>query len=205
MEFSDVLRGRRMTRRYRPDPVPPEIVERIARVVRRAPSAGFSQGHRLVVVTDRAARERIADIAEESWYVERGDPPWLSVAPVLLVLGVREADYHERYTRPDKLEDGAEITWPAPYWWVDAGAFLMLLQLTAIDAGLATGFATVRRTGRLREFLAIPEDIAVVGIITIGYSAEDDTEVAEFSVRLRSRRKPLDQLVRHDTWDPHAR
>lgn len=200
MEFTDVLRGRRMTRRYRPDPVPPETVERIARVVRRAPSAGFSQGHRLVVVTDPATRERIADIAEESWYVERGMPKWLSVAPVLMVLGVREEDYHERYTQADKLEDGAEITWPAPYWWVDAGAFLMLIQLTAIDEGLATGFVTVRRTGKLRELLGIPDDIAVVGLVTIGYSAEDDAQVADISSRMRSRRKPYDQLVRHDTW-----
>ncbi|MGH3388862.1 MAG: nitroreductase family protein [Actinomadura sp.] len=204
MEFTDVLRRRRMTRRYRPDPVSPETVERIVRVVRRAPSAGFSQGHRLIVVTDAATRERIADIAEESWYVERGMPKWLSVAPVLIVLGVSEADYHARYTQPDKLEDGAEITWPAPYWWVDAGAFLMLIQLTAIDAGLATGFVTVRRTDRLREFLGIPDDIAIVGLVTIGHSAEDDEEVAEFADRMRSRRKPLDELVRYETWSPPA-
>ncbi|WP_067803863.1 nitroreductase family protein [Actinomadura formosensis] len=196
MEFDDVLAARRMVRRYRDDPVPAETVEKIVRVIRRAPSAGFSQGHRLVVVTRRATRERIAECAEEHLYPDR----WLSVAPVLMVLGIREDDYHDRYTRPDKLIDGEEIDWPAPYWWVDSGAFLMLLQLAAIDAGLAAGFATVRRTDELKALLGLPDDIAVVGVITIGHPREDATPPSD-TARLRSMRKPLDALVRHESWE----
>ena len=51
-----------------------------------------------------------------------------------------EADYYERYQRLDKLEvtAGTEIEWPAPYWYVDAGAAAMVLMLAAIDEGLAT-------------------------------------------------------------------
>jgi FMN reductase [NAD(P)H] len=45
--------------------------------VHRAPSAGFSQGHRLVVVTSPELRAQIAGIAE-GWYLERGWPPWIS-------------------------------------------------------------------------------------------------------------------------------
>ncbi|MER7548218.1 nitroreductase family protein [Actinomadura sp.] len=198
MEFDDVLAARRMVRRYRPDPVPPETVDRIARVIRKAPSAGFSQGHRLVVVTERATRERVAELAEESLYREK----WLSVAPVLMVLGVREDDYHDRYTRPDKLIDGKELEWPAPYWWVDSGAFLMLLQLAAIDAGLATGFATVRRKEELKALLGLPDDIAVVGVVTIGH-ARDDAVPPSDTARLRAMRKPFGDLVRYESWkDP---
>ena len=43
----------------------------------------------------------------------------------VLVL-TREADYHERYRSDDKLQDGEEIDWPVPFWYVDAGATLML-------------------------------------------------------------------------------
>ncbi|WP_242891982.1 nitroreductase family protein [Actinomadura litoris] len=195
MEFQDVLAARRMVRRYRTDPVPPETVERIARVVRRAPSAGFSQGHRLLVVTDPATRARVAECAEEFHY----ETEWISVAPVLMVLGVREDDYHDRYTQPDKLQDGKEMDWPAPYWWVDAGAFLTLIQLSAIDAGLATGFATVPRGEELRALLGLPADIAVVGVVTVGYPAEDAVRPAD-TARLRSMRKPLEDLVRYESW-----
>ncbi len=101
-----------MVRHYRTDPVPSDIVQRIVRVVRRAPSAGFSQGHRVVVVTEPDLRQRIADLGE-SWYLERGYEPWLSQAPVHLILGIREASYHERYQEPDKLEgQAAEISGP---------------------------------------------------------------------------------------------
>ncbi len=190
-----MLAARRMVRRYRADPVPPEVVERIARVVHRAPSAGFSQGHRLLVVTGPAARARIAECAEEFRY----ETAWISAAPVHMVIGVREDDYHDRYTRPDKLEDGREMEWPAPYWWVDSGAFLMLVQLAAIDAGLATGFATVPRKDELRALVGIPDDVAVVGVVTLGYPAEDAVRPAD-TARLRSMRRPLDDLVRYESW-----
>lgn len=198
MEFDDVLAARRMVRRYRTDPVPAEAVEKIARTIRRAPSAGFSQGHRLVIVTERATRERIAELAEESVYPEK----WLSVAPVLMVLCVREDDYHDRYTRPDKLIDGKEMEWPAPYWWVDSGAFLMLIQLVAINEGLATGFATVRHKDGIKELLGLPDDIAVVGVVTIGHAREDAVLPAD-TARLRSMAKPYGDLVRRESWaDP---
>lgn len=203
MDLDTVLASRRMVRRYRTDPVPRETVEKIAGVIRRAPSAGFSQGHRLVVVTRRDTRERIAELAEESRYPER----WLSVAPVLMVLGVSEDAYHARYTKPDKLIDGKEIEWPAPYWWVDSGAFLMLVQLAAIDAGLATGFATVRRTEELKALLGLTDDIAVVGVVTIGYAREDAVRPSD-TARLRSMREPIGDLVRYESWkapDPDDR
>nr|WP_194737848.1 nitroreductase family protein [Actinomadura sp. RB99] len=192
-----------MVRHYLPDPVPPETVDRIAAVVRRAPSAGFSQGHRLLVVTDPATRARIAELAEESYYTDRGAPPWLSVAPVLMVLGICEDDYHARYTKPDKLVDGEEMEWPAPYWWVDAGALLTLIQLTAINEGLATGFATVRAKEELAAYLGMPPEIAVVGVITVGRAHPDALAPAD-RARLRGLRKPFGDLVRHESWKDGA-
>ena len=61
---------------------------------------------------------------------------------------VREADYHERYQQVDKLVDGQEIEWPVPFWYVDAGAALMLILLAAIDEGLAAGLSGVPEGAR---------------------------------------------------------
>ena len=55
-----------MVRAYASDPIPRETIERIVGTIRRAPSAGFSQGQRLLVVTDAGARQRIADLLEET-------------------------------------------------------------------------------------------------------------------------------------------
>lgn len=195
MEFREALRGRRIVRNYRTDPIPDEVVARIVKVVHRAPSAGFSQGHRLVVVTDPDTRAALAAVAEP-WYLEQGFQPWISQAPVQIVLGIREASYHERYTETDKLEaDGEEIPWPVPFWWFDAGALFTLLQLAAADEGLASGFyspASPEELAALAAVVGLPGDVAVAGVLTLGHPAEDP---AVPTARLAKRRRPIDELV----------
>src|SRR4051794_37674563 len=104
MEFADVLKHRRMVRHYEPEPVPRETLERIVRTVRRAPSGGFSQGQRLIVITDAEMRAQIAKLLHEDEWIAEGREPWLSVAPAHIVVLTREQDYHDRYNEPDKLE-----------------------------------------------------------------------------------------------------
>ena len=103
-----------MVRAYESRPIPRDVLERIAATVRRAPSAGFSQGQRLVVVTEPATRIAIAEATGEDFYVKQGFEPWISGAAALIVVCTREGDYHDRYRRPDKLVEGEEIEWPVP-------------------------------------------------------------------------------------------
>src|SRR5437899_4676070 len=142
MEFRDVLSRRRMHRAFLPEPVPEASLERIVRTIRRAPSGGFSQGQSLVVVTDPDVRRRIAEGFDEASFVASGGAPFVSQAPVHIVLCADETKYHERYNEPDKLTltDGVEIGWPVPYWFVDAGALMMLILLAAIEEGLGAAF-----------------------------------------------------------------
>ena len=173
MELADILKRRRMVRSYLPDPIPRETIERIVATVRRAPSAGFSQGHRLVVVTEAETRRALARLAGEEEYVAAGGQAWISTAPVHVFVGTREESYHERYRQPDKLRDGQEIDWPAPYWYVDAGAAFMLLQLAAIDEGLAAGVYGVLAgtVPEVRALLGVPDDVHFVCLVTIGRPA----------------------------------
>jgi len=90
---------------------------------------------------------------------------------------VSEQLYHERYQQPDKLEDGKELTWPVPYWWLDIGCTVMLIILAAIDEGLASGFAGPfphpKGMNLVRSTLGIPEHFTPVGIMPIGYPLPD--------------------------------
>src|SRR5205807_6097062 len=87
MDFAEVMRRRRMVRNYTDEPVPREVVERIVDRGRRAPSGGFSQGNRFVVVTDPETRRRIAELADEEKYVvASGREPWITRAPVHIVV-----------------------------------------------------------------------------------------------------------------------
>ncbi|MBD0328987.1 MAG: nitroreductase family protein [Thermoleophilia bacterium] len=202
MEFRDLLPRRRMVRNYLPEPLPREVLERIVETVRRAPSAGYSQGQRLVVVTDDAVRLAIAEAIHEPDRVADGFEPWVQSAPALVVVCTREDDYHDRYRQADKLdEQGREIDWPVPYWHFDAGAAAMLVLLTAVDEGLAAGlfgvFAELEPV--LREHLAIPDDVTPVAVVTLGRPAADPRWSAVTSRATRPRR-PLTQLVHWERW-----
>jgi len=205
MELADILERRRMVRSYLPDPIPRQVVERIVATVRRAPSGGFSQGHRLVVVTEPETRAELARLAGEEEYVAAGGQAWISTAPVHVFVGTREESYHERYRKADKLRDGEEVGWPAPYWYVDAGAAFILLQLAAIDEGLASGVYGVlpEQVPAVKALLRVPDDVHFVSLVTIGRPAPDPQETAIVS-RLSQRRLALEELVRWERWDAAA-
>ena len=175
MEFGEVVRRRRMVRNYDPDrPIAREVLERVVAAAQRAPSAGFSQGQRLVAVTDAARRRAIADICDEGHYVGAGFDPWVSRAPALIVPCVSEEIYRARYREPDKRAPGEpDMEWPIPYWWVDAGCTLMLVLLAAVNEGLAAGFLGTHRTAELQHQLELPADMVPIGVVTLGYPLPD--------------------------------
>jgi FMN reductase [NAD(P)H] len=204
VEFRNVLTQRRMHRAFLPEAVPEESVERIVRTIRRAPSGGFSQGQSLVVVTDPHTRRCIADAFEEERYVATGSGAFISTAPLHIVISANERLYHERYNERDKLDatGGVEITWPVPYWFVDAGALMMLIQLAAIDEGLASAFIGHPDQKRIFDrLLGLPPDVVPIGLCLIGRPAPDETS-DRLSSRLKERRRPLEDVVHRGRWHP---
>jgi len=196
MEFAEVVSRRKMIRNYLHEPVESDVLERILDAARRAPSAGHSQGQYLVVVTDPGTRREIAELGHEAPYVASGMSPWMSTAPVHVVVCVRENDYHDRYRKADKLtHEGTEIDWPVPYWWVDAGATLMLVLLAAVNEGLSAGLFGSHRLEGLKELLGIPDDVAPIGIVTIGHAASTATTGSA----QRGRKAP-EQVVHRERW-----
>jgi FMN reductase [NAD(P)H] len=197
MEFGEVLGRRRMVRNYDPDrPVAREVLERIAAAAQRAPSAGFSQGQRLVLVTDPDRRRAIADICDEPEYVAAGFDPWISRAAALVVPCVSEEVYRARYREPDKRQPGEpEMEWPIPYWWVDIGATWMLIMLAAVDEGLAAGFLGTHRLAELGALLELPPDFTPIGVVTLGYRLPDRR-----SGSLKRGWRPMSDFARWERW-----
>jgi len=67
-----------MVRNYTDQPVDPEALDRVLDAAVRAPSAGFSQGQRFVVVTDSDTRSAVAKATGEEEYLKNGFDPWIS-------------------------------------------------------------------------------------------------------------------------------
>jgi nitroreductase len=197
MEFQDVVMKRRAVRRFEEGGVDRSVIERIARLAQRTPSAGFSQGQRLVVIVDRELRRQIARICGEEQY-EPSFGPWISECAAQFIPCVSEPLYHRRYQEPDKIdEDGREIDWPVPYWWVDVGATMQNVMLAAVDEGLGCGFVGTDADGwvRLKTVLGIPDEFAPIGVMPVGRPLPDVR-----SPSLKRGWVPFEQFARFDGW-----
>ena len=196
MELQDVIRRRRMVRRYdMTRPVSSEIVQRIVRNALQAPSAGFSQGWGFLVLDtpDDIARFRLSvtpDRDAETWRAANVE------APLIVVPHSNKDAYLDRYAQPDKgFTDRSDAWWPAPYWDIDTGFAAMLMLLTAVDAGLGACFfgIPIDRIAAYREAFDVPNELTPIGAISFGYSAEPARD-------LSSRRQPTADVVRHGRW-----
>ena len=195
MEFADVVMKRRAVRRFEEGGVDREAIERVARLAQRTPSAGFSQGQRLVVVTDPERRREVARACLEEEY-EEAFGRWISECAAQFIPCVSEAIYHRRYQESDKTGDaGAEITWPVPYWFVDIGATMQTIMLAAVNEGLGCGFAGAPDVGRLRAALGLPDEFVPIGVMPVGRPLPDVR-----SPSLKRGWVPFDEFAHWERW-----
>jgi nitroreductase len=204
MEFAEVLRRRRMIRHFTDEAVDDPAIDRILDAALRAPSAGYSQGYALLVLRDRADRDRFWTATELP-----EDPEEVAGWTPDVVAGVRRAQllvvalsckrvYLDRYARPDKgWTDRDEARWPVPYWDVDTGFLALLMLLAAVDEGLGAllfGITPQQIPGFRKEF-GVPDDHQPVGVVAVGHP---DRSVPRRD--LRSRRRPRDEIIHVGRW-----
>ena len=183
MEFTDVLRRRRMVRRFDPErPVPPAALEAVLYAAQRAPSAGFSQGWDFVVLAEAVDRTAFWDATRDPDLPD--DAPvdgWLagvSAAPVLVLCLSDPDTYLDRYAEPDKgWADRDPSRWPVPYWDVDTGMAAMSMLLAAVDQGLGALFFGIPpvRHEQVRRAHGIPDNRRLVGVVALGHERERTT------------------------------
>jgi nitroreductase len=197
VEFQDVVMKRRAVRRFEEGGVDPSAIDRIARLAQRAPSAGFSQGQRLVVVTEPGLRRRVAQAYGEDEY-EPVFGRWISQCAAQFIPCVSESIYHRRYQEPDKTDaDGREIDWPIPYWWVDIGATMQNVMLAAVNEGLGCGFVGADASGiaALKRLLSIPDEFEPIGVMPVGLPLPDIR-----SPSLQRGWVPFEDFARWERW-----
>lgn len=201
MELTDVLRQRRMVRHYDGRPVDPAVIERIVAAGLRAPSAGYTQGYAVLLLTDAADREQFWEVTKTdqqsaSWSAETR--AGVMRAPVLAVTLSCKQAYLDRYAREDKgWTDRDEARWPIPFWHVDTGMVALLMLLKAVDEGLGALFIGMAPSAVpvFRTTFGVPDDHDVVGVVCLGH--EDPNAPRR---DLRSRQLPVEQVVHRGRW-----
>jgi nitroreductase len=198
MEFQDVVRRRRMVRRFEDRPVPTEVLERILANAVRAPSAGFTQGWAFLVLEGPEETERFWSATFAGRDRQRFRWQGLFRAPVIVAVLSHEQAYRDRYAEPDKgITDRDPDFWPVPYWHVDAGFAALLMLLTAVDAGLGALFFGIfpEHLAAFRAAFGVPEAYTPVGAVALGWPAPDEP-----SPSLARGRRPLESVVHRGHW-----
>lgn len=200
MELQEVVRRRRMVRRFATQPVAREAVDRMLANAVRAPSAGFTQGWAFVVLDspDDVARFWAASTPGPG----AGGSAWLDgmrTAPVLVLVLASKDAYLDRYAEPDKgWTDRDEARWPVPYWHVDAGMAALLMLQTAVDEGLGACFFGVGADEHttVRAAFGVPGTWEITGVVAVGHPVAGGSPGSP----ARRPRTPLDDVVHRGGW-----
>jgi nitroreductase len=198
VELKEIVKTRRMVRRYSADPVPDDVLERILWAGRRAPSAGFSQGLDLVVIRGREQLERFWMLTAPAANAEEQ----LREGPTVLILPLPDREtYLQRYSMPDKEPAGMQTadSWPVPYWDLDAAMSVMLMLLCAVDEGLGAIFAGIHSNEReMLHAFGVPPDRRAIGYVGLGF-VHPGGSGNPGSARVIPKRKP-GEVIHRERW-----
>src|SRR5215210_6221768 len=173
-EFDDIIKRRKMVRQYIKDkPIPQEIVNKLIVNAHRAPSAGHTQVQEFIIVQDPLIKKKLGEAALNQEQVYD--------APLLIVVCANTSRSVGRYGKR-----GIEF-----YSIIDGAFASMLILLTAVNEGIGACFVGAFLDVKVSEILELPEYVKPIGIICIGYPAEEPIRIERIS---------LSELVYYDKY-----
>ena len=155
-EFDDIIKKRKMIRLYIQDkPIPQQIVDKLITNAHRAPSAGHTQVQEFIIVQDPLIKKKLGEAAlnQEQIYD----------APLSIVVCANTSRSVNRYGKR-----GREF-----YSIIDGAFASMLILLTAVNEGIGACFVGAFLDEKVSEILELPEYVKPIGIIALGFPAED--------------------------------
>lgn len=201
--LGQVIAGRRDIRRYRPDPVEPELLERVLAAGHSAPSVGHSQPWRFVVVRSPETRERAAHLADTARLRQAREllPERAARLLDLKLEGLREAPIGivvacDRRTPANGVLGRATFT-ETDVW--SCACAIQNMWLTARSLGLGMGWVTLFEPADLAALICAPEGVETLGWMCLGWPDERPPEPglqrASWSTKL-----PLEDVVLQERW-----
>ncbi|HEY2044333.1 MAG TPA: 5,6-dimethylbenzimidazole synthase [Jatrophihabitans sp.] len=198
-----VIDSRRDVRRYRPDPVPEEMLRDVLRAGHHAPSVGQSQPWRFIVITEQATRDRAAALAdrERLRQASRLTPERKARLLDLQLDGIREAPVGI-VLACDRRAAASGVLGRATFADADLWSCACAIEniwLAARAVGLGLGWVTLFEPDELADLVGIPDGVETLGWLCLGWPDERPPEPglqrAGWSSRL-----DLDSVILRERW-----
>jgi nitroreductase len=169
MTVLEVIKKRYSCRAYIEKPVEEEKLAQVLEAARLAPSAKNLQDWRFVVVRDGEKRRRVAGVTNR---------PEVFAKAGVMVVACSNSDF--------VMTCGQAV---AP---IDVAIALEHISLQATELGLGTCWIGSFDTEKVREILGIPQDVAIIELMALGYPAGEGGR--------ETGREPIENIVCYDEW-----
>ncbi len=209
-EFLGTVRSRRSCRKFKPDPIPDEWIEKILEAGRWAMSGANGQPWEFIVIKDQTTKDKIAEILIRNrsrvFQIERtrveevrmpayksmpATVPAMKTAPVIIAMvgDRRTVQATVLYVRYVFGEGG-----PGATYFKNMANATQLICLAAAALGLGAQWCSTNSGWEesLKALLKVPEELAVPTLIPIGFPAEKPAP---------PYRRKLSELVHYEAYD----
>ncbi len=168
MTVLEAIRNRYSCRAYQDRAIEQETLEKVFEAARLAPSARNLQDCRFVVVTDKETKLKLVEAANNQRFLGNA---------AAIVVACSNSDHVMRC--------GQAI---AP---IDVAIALEHICLQATELGLATCWIGSFFPDKVRPILGIPEHIAIIELMAIGYPADKQRT---------QKRDSIDKILCYENW-----
>jgi len=157
--MADIFSSRRSIRRFQDKGIDRLQLEQIFAAVQMSPSWGNMQCHELIVVQDRAVKEKLAAL------LSKKNPATLctQTAPVVIAVcgNPRKSGYYKE----------TQVTRYSHWFLYDLGIVSQNICLKAWELGIGSVIVGSFDHGAAEELLAVPAGVELVALIPLGYPA----------------------------------
>lgn len=196
MNVKEAITKRRSIRKFKPDPVPDELIFQLLESARLAPSGSNTQPWRFIVVKNPETRQRLQKASFNQYHVGQAPVIIACCADIkafgefperideLIVSGALPAKTREVFVPSLKKEGmNADIKWHliiAAVGNTDIAIEHMALQ--AVELGLGTCWVRWFDDDKVKEILEIPRNIEIIALLPVGYPDEDPPQRPRFQL-----------------------
>jgi 5,6-dimethylbenzimidazole synthase len=195
--------ARRDVRRFLPEPVPADVLERILLAAHHAPSVGFMQPWNFIVIREQRTKKAVKEefSRARSYEAERFSGDRKDLYLRLKLEGIEEAPVNICVTC-DPTRHGPSVLGRTLTPQTDIYSTCCAIQnlwLAARVEDLGVGWVSILSERRLKEILHIPAHLIVVGYLCVGYPTRFEAK-PELETAGWLRRLPLRDIVFEETW-----